>query len=209
MIEELESVHWPDGKVLLTGDPWSGSPVNDDGYPSEFFWYFNVKTRTRVFDNSSFGRATRALCVRGPAPVTKRLGFWVDPSTGLMWAGRDSLGNSILYSEATKYCGDLRLARYSDWRVATIEEMQGISDKSVEAAGESRRTDEHGPEPVFFHVKGNIFLTGMEWANTSPNEGTGPHEEVWVFDFIDGRAFHEKAYSVIEKRALCVRGPGH
>jgi hypothetical protein len=38
------------------------------------------------------------------------------------------------------------------------------------------------PEPLFFHVKDNLFLTGMQWGNTSKNDG--------------GDLTHRKAYRV-------------
>ncbi len=41
-----------------------------------------------------------------------------DPATGLMWAGKDN-GSNLTWSEAQTYCGDLRLAGYSKWRLPT------------------------------------------------------------------------------------------
>ena len=52
-------------ELLLTGDQWSSSPLNNDrGLPAQFVWYLNVNTGTRVFDDPSFSHAKRALCVR-------------------------------------------------------------------------------------------------------------------------------------------------
>jgi hypothetical protein len=219
-------------ELSLTGDPWSSSPViEDERYPPRFVWYLNENTGTHIYDDPSFSHAKRALCVRNAAPQhasptgplgssakpssggqgseqeTQRLGYWIDPSTRLMWAGRDNLGKLIRYSEATGYCQNLRVARYSDWRLATMEELQGIYDPTAEAAGEIPRSDQRQPEPVFFHVKGNLFLTGTEWGNTSKNDDGDPYAYVWVFDFKGGRPVNDKGYAISDKRALCVRRP--
>jgi Protein of unknown function (DUF1566) len=59
----------------------------------------------------------------GVAQETQARGFWTDPSTGLMWAGKDN-GKGVSWKKAVKYCGDLRLAGYSDWRLATLAELE-------------------------------------------------------------------------------------
>lgn len=40
-------------------------------------------------------------------------GYWIDPSTGLMWTAKDN-GNDISWDNAVKYCQNLSLAGYSD-----------------------------------------------------------------------------------------------
>jgi hypothetical protein len=60
------------------------------------------------------------------AALDKRMkGVWVDPSTGLMWAGKDN-GKDVSWRGAMEYCHDLRLDGYSDWRLANMAELQGI-----------------------------------------------------------------------------------
>jgi len=54
---------------------------------------------------------------------TQVRGYWVDPDTGLMWAGKDNNGKDVNWRQATKYCRNLRLAGYSDWRLPTIDEL--------------------------------------------------------------------------------------
>jgi hypothetical protein len=216
-------------ELFLTGDPWSSSPVSEDGEPSVFVWYFSLSFGTRVFDEASYSHNRRALCVRGSmahyvaaagascagaAPLpgkesaqeTQLRGYWIDPATGLMWSGMDSFRSFMLYSdEATKYCHDLRLGRYSDWRLATIEELQGIYDRTAEAPGENPRSYNQEPEPLFFHVKGNLFLTGMEWGRTSKMADGNPSEDTLVADFRTGTLIDDKHDSIRGKRALCVR----
>ena len=64
---------------------------------------------------------------------TQARGYWVDTS-GLMWAGKDN-GKDVSWSKAMKYCRNLRLAGHSDWRLATIYELQDIYDASLETPG--------------------------------------------------------------------------
>lgn len=139
------------------------------------------------------------------AQRTQTLGYWIDPSTGLVWAGRDNLHTFIIYSEATKYCYDLRLAHYSDWRLATVDELQGIYDQNTESPGESPRSHDHDPEPLFFHVKGNLFLTGMQWVSTGPVDIGIPSKSETFFDFQSGKVVRDEHHSIRERRALCVR----
>jgi hypothetical protein len=72
---------------------------------------------------------------QGQEQETQVRGYWVDPSTGLMWVGKDN-GKDVNWHKAMKYCRNLRLAGYSDWRLATLGELVGIYDKGAEAPGE-------------------------------------------------------------------------
>lgn len=138
-------------------------------------------------------------------------GHWVDPSTGLMWAGQDN-GKDVNWRTATKYCRDLRLAGYSDWRLATIDELAAIYDYDAHAPG---RAGKNGKEPSTWHVKGNLFLTGNQWSGTQVLDDRGrPSGLVWYFDFEnmykgkdDGSRFSGR-FSDHFRRALCVRRSG-
>jgi hypothetical protein len=85
---------------------------------------------------------------------------WTDPDSGLMWTKKDN-GSDVNWKQASDYCSNLQLAGYKDWRLPTIEELQGIDDPSVSL-----------PQPVLnhrvvnVHVKGNLQLTGWEWSST-------------------------------------------
>ena len=127
-------------------------------------------------------------------------GYWVDPSTGLMWTGRDN-ERDVSWKKATNYCRDLRLAGYSDWRLATIAELEGIYDKNANAPG----LDGQGVST--WHVKGNLFLTGREWSSERRMDDRGrPSGYAWYFNFNEGETNNDQiGYSAV-KRALCVRG---
>ena len=142
---------------------------------------------------------------KGQAQETQLSSYWIDPSTGLVWAGRDN-GKDVSWNKAMKYCRDLRLAGYSDWRLASLGEMEGIYDKNANAPGRA------GPgtgRPFTFHVKGNLFLTGNQWSSTRLVDDRGrPSGYASRFDFNEGRAFNgDELWFHTNKRALCVRGP--
>jgi hypothetical protein len=143
---------------------------------------------------------------RGLAKETQVRGYWIDPSRGLMWAGKDN-GKDVKWGKAMTYCRDLRLAGYSDWRLATIDELQGIYDRSANAPGENPRSRSHEAEAMTFHVKGNLFLTGNQWSSSRRYDDRGkPSGYAWRFDFNEGRSFGgDELWFYTNKRALCVR----
>jgi len=150
------------------------------------------------------GSAQSAPEDQSRAQETQARGFWADPSTGLMWAGKDN-GKDVSWKNAMKYCGDLRLAGYSDWRLAALGELEGIYDKNANAPGRA------GPgtgRPFTFHVKGNLFLTGNQWSSSRLTDDRGkPSGYASRFDFNEGRVFNGDELSFYtNKRALCVRG---
>ena len=111
-----------------------------------------------------------ALAAGGDAPSLKQgeqaadtrvRGHWVDPSTGLMWAGRDNFGRDLNWRQAGKYCGALRLAGHADWRLPTIGELEAIFDRRANALGLGGKRNERSYP---FHVKGDLFLTGDSWS---------------------------------------------
>lgn len=136
------------------------------------------------------------------------LGYWTDPSTGLMWAGKDN-GKDISYYKGIKYCRNLRLAGYSDWRLATMFELQPLYDKSVESPGRAGDGKGGTPRDFTWHVRGNLFLTGNEWSNNyQPDDRGKPFGWGWYFDFNEGKSTGENLGYSAGKRALCVRGFG-
>jgi len=64
------------------------------------------------------------------APGQEPAKVWEDPSTGLMWTVEDS-GTDLNWNQANAYCEELTLAGHSDWRLATLEELEGIYDRSL------------------------------------------------------------------------------
>jgi hypothetical protein len=140
---------------------------------------------------------------QGGARETQIRGYWIDPSTGLMWAGKDN-GKDVTWKNAVKYCRELRSAGYADWRLASLGEVEGIYDKSANAPGRD------GQGASTWHVKGNLFLTGNQWSsNRFVDYREHPSGYAMRFDFNQGTVFNGDELSFRTfKRALCVRGPG-
>jgi hypothetical protein len=143
------------------------------------------------------------------AQETQARGFWIDPSTGLMWTGKDN-GKDVSWKKAMKYCRDLRLAGYSDWRLANMAELQGIYDPNSKAPGKAGYRKEL--RNVTWHVKGNLFLTGNHWTSNYRMDDRGrPSGYFYWFDFNSGKPNDDPSgfwYSNAGMRALCVRGSG-
>jgi hypothetical protein len=137
---------------------------------------------------------------RGRVQQTQARGYWVDTS-GLMWAGKDD-GKDVSWHGAMNYCRNLRLAGYSDWRLATIYELQDIYDAYLETPGLA------GPgkgRAFTWHVEGGLLLSGDEWSSTRRLDDRGhPSGYPWYFDFNEGKQFDvDDLYA--GHRALCVR----
>jgi hypothetical protein len=155
--------------------------------------------------------AQSSTSVQGSTQQTQVRGVWTDPSTNLMWAAKDN-GKDVSWHNATKYCRNLRLAGYSDWRLANMFELQPLYDKSANAPGRAGDTKGGSPRDFTWHVKGNLFLTGDEWSSSYRKDDRGHFSGyVYYFDFNDGRSNDNPVgwlYPFNGMRALCVRGAG-
>ncbi len=80
---------------------------------------------------------------------TQKRAYWIDPSTALMWAGKDN-GTDVSWKKAMKYCRDLRLAGYSDWRLANMAELQSTYDSTANVPGLAGPRKK--PRTVTWHV---------------------------------------------------------
>jgi hypothetical protein len=133
---------------------------------------------------------------------TQARGYWIDPSTGLMWAAKDN-GRDITWGKAIKFCSNLRLAGYSDWRLPTIDELSNIYDGSGFAV----------PEPkgitlaLAGRAKGGLLLTGNHhWSSTKGLDDRGhPSGYAWYFYFPSGKKDSDPYGYFGSKRALCIR----
>ncbi len=142
---------------------------------------------------------------QSPAQQTQARGYWVDPSTGLMWTAKDN-GQNITWRQAVKYCRKLRVAGHSDWRLPTIDELQGVYDGS----GFNVPPLHKGDVPVLAgKAKGDLLLTGtFEWSSSRVFIDRRRTGYAWQFEFPNGRRWHEQLGYNVGKRALCVRRAG-
>ena len=142
------------------------------------------------------------------AQETQARGYWVDPSDGLMWAAKDS-GKRGSWHKAVKYCRNLRLAGYSDWRLATIEELESLVNLPAYA------TEYVGGSDILhrnaeLQVSGGLLLTyGRQWSSTPVIEANGRPSgaSFWSFWFDEGRRWKgfEDWAEGDTMNALCVR----
>jgi len=56
-------------------------------------------------------------------------GTVLDTKTKLMWAAKDN-GVEINWSKAKSYCESYRGGGYTDWRMPTVDELEGLYDAS-------------------------------------------------------------------------------
>ena len=126
-----------------------------------------------------------------PANVAPPVG-WTDLATGLTWTKQDN-GSDVTWDQANAYCSNLRMGGYSDWRLPTIDELQGIYVPGQFGEGATTK-----------HVKGNLKLSsGSQWSSTRGSA----HGEAWFLSFFSGKRYSRQlGYGLA--RALCVRRSG-
>jgi serine/threonine protein kinase len=131
---------------------------------------------------------TKSSAMNSPASSLPEGAFvWTDPATSLMWAKVDNR-NDVNWQQATDYCRNLQLVGHSDWRLPTIDELQGIYDQNSNFNG--------------YHVKNNLWLSGWIWSSS---QGNAP-QEAWNFHFNNGQRYSGGRDYKFSGRALCVRG---
>lgn len=141
---------------------------------------------------------------RGLAQETQVRGYWVDPSTGLMWAGKDN-GKDVTWGKAKKYCHDLRLDGRSDWRLATLDELASLVDRRAPTSERVGNTETTYID-LGRHVKGNLLLTGDPWSSNRELDRFGhPYGPGWFFNFTTSKPSYDLQLFRNTKYALCVR----
>ncbi|MGB7553287.1 MAG: DUF1566 domain-containing protein, partial [Candidatus Korobacteraceae bacterium] len=128
----------------------------------------------------------------------KHPNIWIDPATGLMWTKRDN-GEGLSHSDALKYCADLRLGGFTNWRLPEIRELAGLYDGTL-VSGNVRLFN---VVPFDLHVRGGIQVTGL-WVWSATQNGNS--KEFRVFRFYDGTRFSAEVGNW-NYRALCVKNP--
>lgn len=117
-------------------------------------------------------------------------GTVLDTKTNLMWAAKDN-GSYISGANAKAYCENYREGGYTDWRLPTLDELEGLYDKA-----KTYKSDDCGYD---VHLTELIRLTcDRAWSSKTNRIDT------FFFSFTDGGkgAFPE---SIKLSRALPVR----
>jgi hypothetical protein len=126
----------------------------------------------------------------------RALETWKDPATGLVWTKKDS-GATVSWNDAAAYCQNLRLVGYNDWRLPTMDELQGIYDATVNV-----QSRDFAGRPGIDHIKGELQLSDSPWSS-SPSAVSG---QMMAFAFSNGNHLNRRPQS--HQGALCVRRSG-
>lgn len=130
--------------------------------------------------------------------------YWVDLSTGLMWAAKDN-GKAVTWHNAVSHCRNLQLAGFRDWRLATLDELASLVDRSA-SAPERAGNVETFTINMGRHVRGNLALTGDPWSTTREINRFGhPYGDGWFFDLVNSKPSGDLPYFRNTKYALCMR----
>ena len=96
-------------------------------------------------------------------------GTVTDRRTGLMWLKDANPCGKKVWPSAKSYCDNLSCAGYSDWRLPSKAELQGLGTEppttwEIDTPSESWKT----PGAPFTNVQSNVYWSGTRYA---PNPG--------------------------------------
>ena len=111
-----------------------------------------------------------------------------DSRSGLMWQDSSVVETQeMLYSQAKRYCQELSLSGYKDWRLPTVTELQSIVDFKRYDPSINR---------AFYHTAKDNYWSSTIYADDSVR--------AWAVDFKSGGTSHNRdSYSYYVR---CVRG---
>lgn len=123
-----------------------------------------------------------------------------DLATGLMWQKSDD-GQVRNWKEALKYCQELTLAGYSDWRLPSIKELQSIVDYTKSPATTSSPAINN-----YFTLSEIIDPNGEKnygyyWSSTTHQDGINPASSALYVAF-------GEAQGMMQGKVLDVHGAG-
>ncbi|HJS35398.1 MAG TPA: DUF1566 domain-containing protein [Pseudoxanthomonas sp.] len=100
-------------------------------------------------------------------------GTVTDTRTGLMWSQNTLSTKCVDHATAVKTCAELDLAGHTDWRLATVEELFLLADRT-----KYRPAIDTGAFPD----------TKSDWYWTSTIHASGS-SYAWIVNFSDGYAY--------------------
>ncbi len=108
-------------------------------------------------------------------------------------------GENMKWPDAVEYCENLELAGHSDWRLPTLDELQGLYDPAA-ASGKSIRSP--------FSINDCCLWSGESLVDRAADDGDeiagDPEMYQWGFMFDGGLPYY--AVHIFEDgRALCTR----
>jgi len=94
----------------------------------------------------------------------------LDRDTNLMWEDRPVVIEEVrTFIEARRYCQDLILENYSDWRVPLIDELMTLIDKRYYKPAE---------KPLFIYSSSNWYWSRSQFTNDK--------SKAWSINFFNG-----------------------
>lgn len=121
----------------------------------------------------------------------------------LMWTVRDN-GSDLDWNEARAYCEACRVGAYSDWRMPTLEELEGLYDvtQSYNLQG---RFAQGGAWSFDVHIANPFRITApWVWSSTRDDSSSAFH-----FFYYYGRRGSRNLSNRYNVRVLCVRRSGN
>jgi len=106
-----------------------------------------------------------------------------DKKTGLMWE-KEGSSETMVFSEAEKYCKDLRMGEHRDWRLPTLEELFAIVDY---------KKNDPAIDPIF-KSKSSWYWTSTDFA--------GYAGYVWCVSSYSGGVYWDSRYGSNYVRAV-------
>jgi hypothetical protein len=166
------------------------------------FWEQDAASRAKA-EADKARREAQAQEEQKLAQETHSRGYWVDPATKLMWEGQDN-GVAVTWHKAASYCRNLRLAGHSDWRLATLDELASLVDKSTSTAERAGNIETFSIN-LGRHVRGGLSLAGDPWSSNREKDRFGhPYGDGAFFDFVNSKPSGDLPYFRNTKYALCV-----
>lgn len=112
-------------------------------------------------------------------------GGYLQEDTGLIWSTSDNAADVDWYA-AREYCRELEVADWSDWRMPSIEELEGLHQRRSAS---------------LYKVPSAIRLSGCcPWSQTLNGDASA-----WNFSFRYRKRFSGSLNYSFQLRALCVR----
>lgn len=187
-------------EIQLEAERAKWKSIEASGNPADFESYL------RQYPNGTFGTDARnRLAALDKAKVREtarqhNLTTWTDPTTGLMWNGKDN-GTRINWQQAVDYCKNIQWGGYEDWRLPSPKELVGIY-----RGGQKHKTLD---DKVTYHVRGEIELSGEaeEWSDTLSNRWHGGALYI-NFNYSGSQLLWATDGNGHNGRAICVRHPG-
>ena len=176
---------------LLSGTPVEIENADAGGYNYNSLWLINTSYGAIAYDSSFNGVESVVRCVLDKSipneyPYTQEL----DAGKTLVWS---EMSDSIVkWSDAAKYCKGLEEGSFNNWRVPTLEEVQGLV-----------KCQNCGPNDnvVPNYLGGYSLLGDIETLWTSEvGQGNSPFMFV---DFVSARTFSQS--DTYYARVRCVR----